>query len=342
MSDVVERVDEDAYLKPGNCGSDILKLVLKDTLASVKTPWQDRNVNTMGGFRDNIRRYLSSRRLKIKDRFKIGKFYGLDEFDKHIIPLSLIGFHLSIETECSCCQALTQAKWPTLTRGLRFRVINERSTGLPNLQLVLDEIVRFPPYEKLKPQVARGYQKEPRKTICGGCRVAAKGQIRRVRVGYFPPVMEMRLEFKQSELQKPAAWRDMRVPYNLNWSGIRYKFGGMIRQDFTRGSEHFSSYVEINNKLYFHYGDSTGLMRLSREKLGPKDALNLSMAIPEGSNKVSARFYYFKDDEKGGLGEWTNVREEDRTAQTESIEIDDSESDPGDLDEMDVGDPCDG
>ena len=52
---IVERVDEDAYLKPGNCGSDILKLVLKDTLASVKTPWQDRNVNTMGGFGDNIR-----------------------------------------------------------------------------------------------------------------------------------------------------------------------------------------------------------------------------------------------------------------------------------------------
>ena len=161
-----------------------------------------------------------------------------------------------------------------------------------------------------------GYELDSRKMACNECNVTDKGKICQVRIERFPQVMEMRMEFKTEELQNAVVWRDILVPRYLYWSEIRYAFKGMIIRDSTKGLEHFSSYVMIDNELYAHHGDQEGLLRLSQTRLDPDEGFSLSTAIPKGSNKVPSRFYYLKENDREDPGEWTEVRIERRPITT--------------------------
>ena len=177
-----------------------------------------------------------------------------------------------------------------------------------------------------------------RKMRCSKCNETDQCRISHVRIDEFPQVMEMRMEFQSEALQNAIGWRDMRVPRYLIWAGIRYEFEGMILRNPTKNSEHFSSYVVIGHKLYFHADDQEGLLRLSNTRIDPNGDFCLSTAIPEGSKIVPSRFYYLKDD-KTKDGEWTKVQFECRPTMTKRAVEPDKE--PDSSRNMDVDDPQD-
>jgi hypothetical protein len=97
----------------------------------------------------------------------------------------------------------------------------------------------------------------------------------------------------------------MSIPYDLVWTGIEYKFVGMILHDTTRRSEHFIGCVMIDNKLYLQEMD--GFLRPLDVAANRAQSFTLSVAIPEGSNTFPSRIYYYKSDERDGPSDWTNV-----------------------------------
>lgn len=179
---------------------------------------------------------------------------------------------------------------------------------------------------------------------CKKCEQVSVGKICRVQIGRFPQIMELRMEFGSQELQNAVGWKDLRIPRYLDWSGIRYKFIGVILRD--EKAEHFSTYVEIHNNLYAYQDDlerlREGLLRLSNTSLNPDEALSLSAAMLEGSRTVPSRFYYLKDDERDSTDEWTEVRVEHRPGRTElrppPIELDKEPNTPKASEKMDIDD----
>ena len=174
-------------------------------------------------------------------------------------------------------------------------------------------LLYIPSVEETKVQVETGYEKDPQKTVCKNCNSVNKGKLCGVLIDRFPRVMEMRVEFKNKELQNAVSWGKMGIPRYLIWSGMRYQFLGMILRDSTEDAEHFSSYVDIGNKLFIHRGDPEGHLQLSNTTA---ELLNLSTEIFKGSSIHPSRFYYIKYDETDGPAEWTGVHFERRRKST--------------------------
>ena len=137
--------------------------------------------------------------------------------------------------------------------------------------------------------------------------MANKGKLGRLRIDQYPMILEIRVEFGHEDLQRPAEWKTMCVPHHLNWLGFRYKFLGVILRDATKGSEHFSTLIEINQKFYLHLGDADGLLILQP---GSTETIDLSTVIRNESKTVPSRFYYVKVDERDGPSEWVDVENE--------------------------------
>src|SRR5436305_6524785 len=149
-------------------------------------------------------------------------------------------------------------------------------------------------------QVDGGYEKDTQNTPCKECEKTNKSKICRARIDSYPQVMEMRTELGLEKHQQAVVWTNIYIPRYLTWGEIQYKFVGMIIQDSTKKLEHFSSCVEINNKLYVCDGYGKGHLQLLNENLDKDEKFKLSSVIPPESNIVPSRFYYLKDNKGDG------------------------------------------
>jgi hypothetical protein len=171
-----------------------------------------------------------------------------------------------------------------------------------------------------------GYGKKAQKERCKSCKQENKGRICEARVTSFPKVMEIRLEYQCKELQNSLVWRELYIPRRLTWLEIPYMLVGVILRDPTEGVEHFSTCLEVNNKLYRHKDDAQGLMssiNAAADREATSEGFSLSAALPAESKDVPSRFYYAevkkgyaevkKGDNLNG-SEWTDVQREPRPA----------------------------
>jgi len=135
--------------------------------------------------------------------------------------------------------------------------------------------------ETLKGQMEGGYSRGAGikflgMQYCPDCGKESPYMVRRVRIDRFPDVMELRIDHKRELID----WRSMSIPCDLVWTGIEYKFVGMILQDTTRGSEHFIGCVKINDNVYRQ--EMNGDLRLLDMALDGEQLFSLSTVIPAG------------------------------------------------------------
>ena len=156
--------------------------------------------------------------------------------------------------------------------------------------------------ETLKGQMEGGYSRERGIKNCPDCGQESRYEVRRVRIDRFPDVMELRMDHNREMID----WRSMSIPCDLVWTGIEYKFVGMILQDTTIGSEHFIGCVKINDKVYIQ--EMKGDLRLLDMTLDGEQSFSLSTVIPAGTKNFPVRFYYSKNDERVGPGDWVDVK----------------------------------
>jgi hypothetical protein len=98
----------------------------------------------------------------------------------------------------------------------------------------------------------------------------------------------------------------MQIPWHLTWGRTNYTLIGIIFCDPTKGEEHFSCLIEINNKLYEHQlAKLDGLLRVVDIPFGAGTGFRLSDTV--FCQSVPTRFFYLKDAEADGPSEWTPV-----------------------------------
>ena len=114
--------------------------------------------------------------------------------------------------------------------------------------------------------------------------------------------MELRVEYEVASLQHSFEWRNIGIPRDIIWAGVRYRFIGMILRDWTPSAEHFSAFVKIDDKIYHHRGNREGLLHLC-----DWEGVTFERAIPPDTNIVPSRFYYVKADNSNHSGNWMNV-----------------------------------
>jgi hypothetical protein len=101
----------------------------------------------------------------------------------------------------------------------------------------------------------------------------------------------------------------MQVPWHLMWGVTNYTLIGIIFCDPAEGEEHFSSLIEINNKLYEHQLTSLdGLLRPVNTVFGAGTGFRLSDTIFHQKNNVPSRFFYVKGEESGAPSQWASVK----------------------------------
>jgi hypothetical protein len=143
---IAENLGEDKYDGSRNVDSDVIPEVLKYTLSLAKIPWIDRTLAMMRAHRDGIRAELSEKKHII-----IGAESALEHFERHIIPSWLIEFPVSVKMSCSACQCVaSDKKRSSSSRGLHFRVYKDHGNEFSNLQEVLNFVVHFLLYRKLR------------------------------------------------------------------------------------------------------------------------------------------------------------------------------------------------